>query len=312
MSLTVVGSIAFDSVRTPFGERERMLGGSAVHFALAASFFTEVAVVGPVGDDFGEEHLRVLEDHGVATGDIEHVPGGETFVWRGHYEHDMNVAHTDETRLNVFADFAPKLSARSRDSQMLFLANIQPDLQRDVRAQSTANFAALDSMNLWIETTRDSLVAAIAEVDCLMLNDAELRQLTREPNLLKAARAAMAIGPQVVVAKRGEYGAALFTPESFFAIPGFLLEDVRDPTGAGDSFAGGFLGYLDGVRTSGEHDEAALRRAMAYGSVMASFNVEDFGTERVQRLAESELAERFDQFKRLTHFEAAPAGSFRA
>jgi sugar/nucleoside kinase (ribokinase family) len=303
MSLTVVGSIAFDSVRTPFGERERMLGGSAVHFALAASFFTEVAVVGPVGDDFGEEHLRVLEDHGVATGDIEHVPGGETFVWRGHYEHDMNVARTDETRLNVFADFAPKLSARSRESQMLFLANIQPDLQRDVRAQSTANFAALDSMNLWIETTRDSLVAAIAEVDCLMLNDAELRQLTREPNLLKAARAAMAIGPQVVVAKRGEYGAALFTPESFFAIPGFLLEDVRDPTGAGDSFAGGFLGYLDAVRVDAEHDEQGLRRAMAYGSVMASFNVEDFGTERVAALSESEIAARLREFKRLTDFE---------
>jgi sugar/nucleoside kinase (ribokinase family) len=303
MSLTVVGSIAFDSVRTPFGERERMLGGSAVHFALAASFFTEVAVVGPVGDDFGEEHLRVLEAHGIATGDIEHVPGGETFFWRGHYGHDMNVAHTDETRLNVFADFVPKLSTRSREAEMLFLANIQPDLQRDVRGQSTASFAALDSMNLWIETTRDSLVAAIAEVDCLLLNDAELRQLTRQPNLLKAARAAIQIGPRVVVAKRGEYGAALFTSESFFAIPGFLLEDVRDPTGAGDSFAGGFLGYLDAVRVDAAHGEQALRRAMAYGSVMASFNVEDFGTERVAALTESEIAARLREFKRLTHFE---------
>ena len=303
MSLTVVGSIAFDSVRTPFGERERMLGGSAVHFALAASFFTEVRVVGPVGDDFGEEHLRVLEARGVATGDIEHIPGGKTFVWRGHYDHDMNVAHTDDTQLNVFADFAPKLSPASREAEMLFLGNIQPELQRDVRAQSTASFAALDSMNFWIETTRDALVAAIAEVDCLMLNDAELRQLTREPNLLKAARAAMEIGPDVVVAKRGEYGAALFTPEGFFAIPGFLLEDVRDPTGAGDSFAGGFLGYLDGVRIDGEHDEQALRRAMAYGSVMASFNVEDFGTERVAALRGSEIADRLREFKRLTHFE---------
>jgi sugar/nucleoside kinase (ribokinase family) len=303
MSLAVVGSIAFDSVRTPFGERERMLGGSAVHFSLAASFFTEVSVVGPVGDDFGEEQLKVLEDRRVVTGDIEHIAGGETFFWRGHYDHDMNVAHTDDTQLNVFAEFVPKLSARTSEAQMLFLGNIQPDLQRDVRARSTASFAALDSMNLWIETTRDSLIGAIAEVDCLLLNDAELRQLTGEANLLKAARAAMEIGPKVVVAKRGEYGAALFTPDSFFAIPGFLLEDVRDPTGAGDSFAGGFLGYLDGVRIDDDYDEQTLRRAMAYGSVMASFNVEDFGTERVARLTGSEIADRLREFRALTHFE---------
>jgi sugar/nucleoside kinase (ribokinase family) len=303
MSLAVVGSIAFDSVRTPFGERERMLGGSAVHFALAARFFTGVRIVGPVGDDFGDEHIELLESRGVATDDIERVPGGETFFWRGHYGHDMNVAHTDDTHLNVFADFEPKLSEASRQADLLFLANIQPDLQRDVREQSRARFAALDSMNFWIETARDSLIAAIGEVDCLLLNDAELRQLTGEPNLLKAARAAMEIGPSVVVAKRGEYGAALFTAEAFFAIPGYLLEDVRDPTGAGDSFAGGFLGYLDSVRDGGEHSEDALRRAMALGSVMASFNVEDFGTERVARLTEEEIAERLREFKRLTHFE---------
>ncbi len=308
MSLTVVGSIAFDSVRTPFGERERMLGGSAVHFALAASFFTEVGVVGPVGDDFGEEHVAVLAERGIATDDIERVEGGETFFWRGHYEHDMNLAHTDDTQLNVFADFEPKLSPASCEAQMLFLGNIQPDLQRDVRRQSSASFAALDSMNLWIETTRDSLVAAIGEVDCLLLNDAELRMLTEEPNLARAARAAMELGPRVVVAKRGEYGAALFTADGFFAIPGLPLEDVRDPTGAGDSFAGGFLGYLDAVRVSGTADDAALRRAMAYGSVMASFNVEDFGTERVQRLTEDEIAERLAEFKRLTHFEEKPPG----
>jgi sugar/nucleoside kinase (ribokinase family) len=303
VSLTVVGSIAFDSVRTPFGERERMLGGSAVHFALAASFFTEVRVVGPVGDDFGDEHLAVLSGRGIATDDIEHVRGGKTFFWRGHYDHDMNIAHTDDTQLNVFADFVPKLSPASREAQMLFLGNIQPELQRDVRRQSSASFAALDSMNLWIETTRDSLREAIGEVECLMLNDAELRMLTGEPNLVRAARASMELGPAVVVAKRGEFGAALFTREDAFAIPGLPLEDVRDPTGAGDSFAGGFLGYLDGVRVSGEHDDRALRRAMAYGSVMASFNVEDFGTERVAALSESEIAERLAEFKRLTHFE---------
>ena len=303
MSLTVVGSIAFDSVRTPFGERERMLGGSAVHFALAGSFFTTVHVVGPVGDDFGESELEVLRERGIETGDIERVPGGETFFWRGHYEHDLNVAHTDETQLNVFGDFEPKLSAASRAADLLFLGNIQPELQRDVRAQCEGvRLAALDSMNLWIDTARDSLIAAIGGVDCLMLNDAELRMLTWEPNLARAASAAMDMGPGIVVAKRGEYGAALFTPEGFFAIPGFLLEDVRDPTGAGDSFAGGFLGYLDGAGAHGG-GETELRRAMAYGSVLASFNVEDFGTERVQRLTREEIEERLRAFKRLTHFE---------
>jgi sugar/nucleoside kinase (ribokinase family) len=309
MSLTVVGSIAFDSVRTPFGERERMLGGSAVHFALAASMFTEVSVVGPVGDDFGPEQLALLSERGIGTADIERVSGGETFFWRGHYDHDMNVAHTDETRLNVFADFAPKLSAKSREAQMLFLGNIQPDLQRDVCRQSAAGFAALDSMNLWIETARDSLIAAIGEVDCLLLNDAELRMLTEVPNLAQAARRAMQLGPEVVIAKRGEYGAALFTADGTFAIPGLPLEDVRDPTGAGDSFAGGFLGYLDSVRAGGGHDERALRRAMVYGSVMASFNVEDFGTERVRGLTKAEVAERAAEFKRLTHFEETPVSA---
>jgi sugar/nucleoside kinase (ribokinase family) len=307
VGLTVVGSIAFDSVSTPFGERERMLGGSAVHFALAASFFTEVRVVGPVGDDFGDGELAVLAGRKIDTQDIERVPGGKTFFWRGHYDHDMNVAHTDATELNVFADFEPKLSAQSCESQMLFLGNIQPDLQRRVRRLSSASFAALDSMNLWIDTARDSLLAAIAEVDCLLLNDAELRMLTGEANLVHAARAAMEIGPTVIVAKRGEYGAVLFTEEGSFAIPGLPLEDVRDPTGAGDSFAGGFLGYLDAVRITGEHDDRALRQAMAYGSVMASFNVEDFGTTRLAGLAPTEIAERLAEFKRLTHFEAQAA-----
>jgi sugar/nucleoside kinase (ribokinase family) len=309
MSLTAVGSIAFDSVRTPFGERDRMLGGSAVHFALAASFFTVVRVVGPVGDDFGEAEVKVLEDHGVITEDIERVAGGETFFWRGHYEYDMNLAHTDETRLNVFADFDPKLSEAARHAQMLFLGNIQPELQRRVRtACREAELAALDSMNLWIETERESLRAAIAEVDCVLLNDAEIRELTGEPNLARAARSLMEIGPRAVVAKRGEYGAALFSGDEFFAIPGYLLEDVRDPTGAGDSFAGGFLGYLDGRRAAGDSilDHAVLRQAMAYGSVLASFNVEDFGTERVQALSRDEIDERLRDLRRLTHFEVEP------
>lgn len=300
MSLTVVGSIAFDAVVTPFGERERMLGGSAVHFSLAASFFTEVRVVGPVGDDFSEAELEVLEGRGVITEDIERVPG-RTFFWKGHYEYDLNTAHTDDTQLNVFGDFQPKLSADSAGADMLFLANIQPDLQRQVRAQcQQAGFVGLDTMNLWIDTARDSLVKAISEVDCVLINDAEIRQLTGEPNLARAAAAVMEMGPRAVIAKQGEYGAALFTPSGFFALPGFPLDDVRDPTGAGDSFAGGFLGYLDGE--AGELDQHALRTAMGYGTVLASFNVEEFGTERVSRLTRDEIESRLTALRAMTEF----------
>jgi sugar/nucleoside kinase (ribokinase family) len=308
MSLTVVGSIAFDAVKTPFGERERMLGGAAVHFSLAASFFTEVRPVGPVGEDFGAAEFEVLEGRGVVTDDIERVEGGKSFFWRGRYEYDLNVAHTEDTQLGVFAEFEPKLSETSREADTLFLANIQPDLQRQVRAQcQAASFSGLDSMNLWIETAQDSLRAAIAEVDCLVVNDAEIRQLTGESNLARAARAVMELGPRAVVAKQGEYGAALFTEGGFFALPGFPLEDVRDPTGAGDSFAGGFFGYLDGI--DGELDEGQLRRAMGYGTVLASFNVEEFGTERVSRLSREEIDERFEALRAMTQFEglSAPA-----
>jgi sugar/nucleoside kinase (ribokinase family) len=301
MSLTVVGSIAFDSVRTPFGERERMLGGSAVHFALAASFFTEVHVVGSVGADFGESQLEVLRSRGVRVDAIEKV-SGQTFFWRGHYEADLNIAHTDDTQLGVFADFEPKLSEEAKRADALFLGNIQPDLQQRVRSQCAPRFAALDSMNLWIETTRESLLVAIREVDCVLLNDAEIRMLTEEPNLARAARALMELGPRIVIAKRGEYGAVLFTRERFFAVPGFLLDDVRDPTGAGDSFAGGFLGYLDMQGTERPSD-AVLRRAVAYGTVLASFNVEEFGTDRVARLQEDEITDRYHELRAMTHFE---------
>jgi sugar/nucleoside kinase (ribokinase family) len=308
MSLTVVGSIAFDSVRTPFGERERMLGGTSVHFSLAARFFTEVRPVGPVGDDFGDEEIDLLSSRGIVVDDIERVPGGRSFFWRGRYEYDLNVAHTEDTQLGVFGEFEPKLSDASREADTLFLANIQPDLQRQVRAQCEgARFCALDSMNLWIDTARDSLLAAIAEVDCVIVNDAEIRQLTGESNLARAARAVMEMGPAAVVAKRGEYGAALFTENGFFALPGFPLEDVSDPTGAGDSFAGGFLGYIDSHE--GEVDDACLRRAMGYGTVLASFNVEEFGTERVARLTREEIDERFVLLREMTNFDALPASA---
>ena len=306
MSLTVVGSIAFDAVKTPFGSRDRMLGGSAVHFALAASFFDEVHVVGPVGDDFGEEEYSVLRARGVDTEDIEHVEGGRTFFWRGEYGWDLNERTTLDTQLNVFADFEPKLSDASRSAEVLFLANIQPDLQRRVREQCDATrFVALDSMNLWIETARDSLIETISGVDCVMLNDGELRELTREPNLIRAARRVQSWGPTAVVAKQGEYGAAMLTDEGFFALPAFPLEDVIDPTGAGDCFAGGFMGYIAAhPDTPLEHE--LLTRAMAYGTALASYNVEEFGVERVARLTSDEVSERVAELQRVTHFDGRP------
>jgi sugar/nucleoside kinase (ribokinase family) len=306
MSLVVVGSVAFDSVRTPFGERERMLGGSAVHFSLAASFFTDVRVVGVVGDDFGPEQEDILLERGIDTEDLERVEGGRTFLWRGHYDFDLNMAHTDETQLNAFGEFQPKLSAESRRAEAVFLANIQPDLQREVREQCpAARFTGLDSMNLWIQTARESLVRTIAGVDAVFMNDAEVRMLTDEPNLVRAARAVMAMGPSLVVAKQGEYGAALFSEDGYFALPAYPLETVMDPTGAGDSFAGGFLGYL--TSQEGDQGNAVLRRAMTYGSVLASFNVEEFGTDRVRRLTREEIDERYAEFRRMTALDAIPA-----
>src|SRR4051794_33706652 len=307
MSLVVVGSIAFDAVKTPFGERERMLGGSAVHFSLAASFFDDVRVVGPVGEDFGDEEYGVLRERGVITDDIQRVDGGRTFFWRGHYEFDLNTAHTDDTQLNVFGDFAPRLSDASKQADVLFLANIQPDLQREVREQCGARLAGLDSMNLWIDTARDSLVRTIGGVDMVLMNDAELRMLTERPNLVRAAREVIGMGPRAVIAKQGEYGAALFTEEGFFALPAYPLETVVDPTGAGDSFAGGFLGYLSSEGADAVADDHVLRRAMTYGSVLASFNVEEFGTERVARLTREEIDERFAEFKAMTTFDEVPA-----
>jgi sugar/nucleoside kinase (ribokinase family) len=306
MSLTVVGSIAFDAVKTPFGERPKMLGGSAVHFALAASFFDTVRVVGPVGDDFGEPEYDVLRGRGVDVSDIEHVPGGQTFFWSGVYGWDLNDRETLDTQLNVFADFAPKLSDASRECDVLFLANIQPDLQREVRAQcSNARFVALDSMNLWIEIARESLVAAISEVDCLLLNDAELRQLTEEPNIIRAAARIREWGPSVVVAKQGEYGAAMITEEGFFSLPAYPLQDVRDPTGAGDTFAGGFVGYV-AAHPDEPLGHELLTRAMAYGTALASFNVEEFGTERVARLTGAEVTDRVAELARITSFAQTP------
>jgi len=304
MSITVVGSIAYDAVKTPFGERERMLGGAAVHFALAASFFEQVRVVGPVGDDFGEAELDVLRGHAVDVSDVERVPGGKTFFWRGEYGWDLNSRETLDTKLGVFEGFQPKLSDTSRSSDVLFLANIQPDLQREVRLQlPSARFVALDSMDLWIDIARDSLVQAIESVDCVILNDAELRQLTAKPNLLSAAREVLSWGgPKVIVAKQGEYGAALITREHFFSLPAYPLESVVDPTGAGDTFAGGFVGYIAAHLDDDGVSDGLLRAAMAHGTALASFNVEEFGTERVVRLTDAEIAARVQSLREITRF----------
>lgn len=310
MSLTVVGSVAFDALETPFGKREKVLGGAATHFGLSASFFTEVNAVGVVGGDFGESEWDVFRRHHINSDDIEVVADGKTFFWSGRYDYDMNTAHTLDTQLNVFESFDPKLSERSRNAKLLFLANILPALQLQVRQQcGNAGFVAMDTMNFWISSMKDAVIETIKAVDCVIINDAEARQLTDEPNIHKAARALMDLGLRAVVIKRGEYGATLFTKNGYFAAPAYPLESVFDPTGAGDTFAGGFMGYL------ASHDsitDDVLRRACIYGSVMASFNVERFGTERVDALDYSEINQRFRDFKSMTHFDDIPFERVRA
>ena len=306
MSITVVGSVAFDAVKTPFGERQRMLGGAATYFALAASFFDHVHVVGRVGADFGERELAVLASRGTDIEDVERVADGKTFFWAGEYGWDLNSRDTLDTQLNVFADFEPRLSASSRACDALFLANIQPELQAGVLDQcEDAKFVAMDSMNFWIDGARDALLEVIRRVDCVILNDAELRQLTERPSLVRAAREVLELGPSVVVAKQGEYGAALLTDDQFFALPAYPLETVVDPTGAGDTFAGGFMGYLS-RHLDRPLTDAVLRRAMAYGTALASFSVEEFGTERVERLTAGEVDARVEELRRITEFEHVP------
>jgi sugar/nucleoside kinase (ribokinase family) len=294
-TVTVVGSIAFDAVETETGKRDKMLGGSATHFSLASSFFADTRVVGPVGDDFGDAEFKVMQDRGVNTDDIERVAGGKTFFWAGRYERDVNIRHTLQTDLNVFETFEPKLSAESAGADVLFLANIVPALQIAVREQcAKATFTALDSMNLWIDIARDDLVRAIGMVDCLIVNDGEIKQLTDEPNLVRAARGVLDLGPRIVIAKQGEYGAVMFTADDIFALPAYPTPDVVDPTGAGDTFAGGFVGYV------AAHGEDDLRAALAHGTALASFNVEAFGTERLQTLTFDEVSERVEALRAMT------------
>jgi sugar/nucleoside kinase (ribokinase family) len=298
MAILVVGTVAYDAIKTPFGERDRILGGSATHFSLSASYFTDVSLVAVVGDDFDSDSVFV--ERGIDASGLQRVEGGKTFFWKGEYGYDLNTAHTLETHLNVIADFKPALSEQALNAPVLFLGNIDPRIQRGVREQSRAGLVALDTMNFWIEGSRDALVEALRGIDILVVNDAEAREIAKESSLIKAARTIREMGPKRLVVKRGEYGAALFSEHGYFATPAFPVENVVDPTGAGDSFAGGFMGYL---ASSGETSDSALRRAIIYGSVMASFNVEEFGCERLQRLTHEEITARFRHFKAMTHFE---------
>jgi len=300
MGILVVGSVALDSVATPFGTAKEVLGGSATYFSTAASFFASVSLVAVVGEDFPAEHLAFLKDRSIDLRGLQRARG-KTFRWQGEYGFDLNQARTIETQLNVFADFLPQIPEEYQEEKIVFLANIDPDLQREVLRQvKDPQFVAADTMNYWIERKIDSLKETLRGVDVLMINDAEVRELAKEPNLVKAAREILAWGPSSLVVKRGEYGALMFCNESCFSAPAFPLEAVCDPTGAGDSFAGGFVGYLANTLN---FSEANIRKAVIMGSVMASFNVEDFSLNRLKSLTYSEIEARFCEFKRLSHFE---------
>ncbi len=300
MELLVVGSVAFDSVKTPFGEVKEVLGGSATYFSTAASFFTNVSLVAVVGEDFPKEHVDFLKSRNIDTTGLVRS-AGKTFRWKGEYTYELNEAHTLDTQLNVFEKFRPSLPQSYKDHKVVFLANIDPDLQRDVLRQINApKLVACDTMNFWIEGKRESLIKTLKLVDILIINDGEARELSREPNLVKAASKIRELGPKTLIIKQGEYGALLFTNNNVFSAPGYPLESVFDPTGAGDSFAGGFMGYL---ANSMNLDDDNIRRAVIFGSVMASFNVEDFSLNRLKSLDYQEIENRFRDFRRLTHFD---------
>jgi sugar/nucleoside kinase (ribokinase family) len=300
MALLVVGSVALDSLETPFGRREDVLGGSASYFSACASFFGPTRVVAVVGEDFPEEHVRFLQERGIDLAGLSRRPG-RTFRWKGKYEFDLNTAHTLDTQLNVFAQFQPELPAHYRDSEYVFLGNIDPDLQRAVLDQVRGpRFVGCDTMNFWITSRRESLLKTLKRVDMLFVNDAEARQLAEEHNVVKAARRILTFGPRAVVVKRGEYGALFFSGEEVFAASAVPLPAVFDPTGAGDSFAGGFMGYLARSRRD---DHPTMRRAIVLGSVLASFTVEQFSLDRLRTLTPEEIRGRYSEARRLAHFD---------
>jgi sugar/nucleoside kinase (ribokinase family) len=300
MSITVVGTVAFDAIQTPFGKVDRCIGGSATYFSVAASFFTHVELVSVIGDDFTAEDAAIFEGRSINLDGMQRIAGAKSFFWSGEYGFDLNVAKTRETQLNVLADFNPQLNEQQRNADVLFLANALPELQLSVRQQCHPRLVALDTMNLWIATAKESLTRVFREVDLIVINEAEVRQYTEEPNLVKGARQILALGPKTIVVKRGEYGVMMVTPDAVFAAPAYPLENVFDPTGAGDTFAGGLLGYLASRQ---EINDREFRRAIIFGSVLASFTVEKFSLDRLREITLRDVQERYHDFRALTHFE---------
>ncbi len=298
--LLVVGSVALDTVKTPFGESTEVLGGSATYFSTAASFFTSVALIAVVGEDFPQQHIAFLKSRGIDVTGLERRPGA-TFRWKGEYTHQLNEAHTLDTKLNVFETFRPKIPDAYRSPDVLFLGTIDPELQLDVLQKvERPSLVACDTMNFWINGKREALWKVLEQVDVLIINDGEARALGQDSNLVKVAKQVLSRGPKHLIIKRGEYGALMFNGNHVFGAPAFPLEDVRDPTGAGDTFAGGFLGYL---AATGNRSLDAMKQAIIFGSVMASFTVESFSLDRLRILDYKEVHARFQAFKRLTHFE---------
>lgn len=301
MSILVVGSVAFDAIQTPFGKVDRCLGGSATYFSVAASFFTPVELVAVVGDDFTDSDASVFKGRDINIDGLQRVPGARTFFWSGEYGYDLNVAKTRDTQLNVFADFKPQLTAGQKNAGVLFLANIDPELQMEVLEQSgRPRLVALDTMNYWITSKREALERIFRKVDLIIINEAEVRQFMNESNLVKAARAILELGAKTLVIKRGEYGVLMITKDAVFAVPAYPLENVFDPTGAGDTFAGGFLGY---VASRQQINELELRRAIIFGSVLASYTVEKFSLDRLREIGMTDIRARYQAFRSLTHFE---------
>lgn len=299
MSILVVGSIALDTVQTPFGRKKEVLGGSATFFSLAASFFDKVNLVATVGSDFPKRHIKLFRERSIGTTGLE-IAKGKTFRWEGKYEYDLNVAHTIATHLNVFRDFEPRIPQSLRNSKVVFLANIDPDLQERVLAQmANPRLVACDSMNHWISGKKRSLERFLHKVDIFLLNDQEARQFSGEANLIKAAKSVLRSGPKAVVIKKGEHGVIYYSKKSHFIAPAYPLESVFDPTGAGDTFAGGMIGY---VARYGRINEAILRKSVIYGSILASFAVEDFSVNRMLKLSLGEISARYALFRKMTKF----------
>ncbi len=300
MSLLVVGTVALDSVKTPFGNVDNALGGSATYFSTSASYFTDVRLVAVIGEDFPREHIQFLKSRNVDTRGLE-VKRGETFRWKGEYGYDLNEARTLATHLNVLATFKPAIVDDYKHTDVVFLANVDPDIQLDVLRQvNKPKLVACDTMNYWISSKLDALKRTLKEVDLLTINEAEIRQLAGEASLVRAAKIVQAMGPKTIVVKQGSYGALMFNGHSVFSAPAYPIENVFDPTGAGDTFAGGFMGYLASTMN---FSEDSMRKAVIFGSVMASLNVEAFSLDRLRSLDHKEIQGRYREFKRLTHFE---------